>query len=245
MQISQPPREDLSVPAPRQANEDVRRCVEHQEWLERVVPRIAFWTVFGSAILMLLDRYGWRVTGGVLVGSMVALVVARLAVAVVVHFGLQPCRNIRFRRARRKLAAMLKDAAELTSMPCSWYTGAPGAFALTKAGELLLVDRSSGYELLRLTPDWIAAVSVERDLTLVTQTRHSGRSVVGGVGGGFFGGWASGGRSRSVSRHIEETYLEIRYQLEPNGLVRVAVAPFGSGRRGADAACAMIARLQR
>jgi hypothetical protein len=116
---------------------------------------------------------------------------------------------------------------------------------VTTGGELLLVDRSSGYRVLRLARDGIAGVSVEREVTQVTQTRDSGRSVIGGVAGGLFGGWVSGGRSTSVSRQVEEAYLEIRYQLEPNGLVGVAVVPFGADRRGADSACAMIARLQR
>jgi hypothetical protein len=226
-------------------NEDVRRCVEHQEWLERVVPRTAFWTVFGTAVLMLLSRYSWQITGGVLIGGAIALFVAKLAVAIVVGVALEPSRNIRFRRAAKKLGSRLKAAADLTSAPCTWYLGAPGAFTVTGGGELLLVDRSSGYELLRLTREQIAGVSVERNVTQVTQARHSGRSVIGGFGGGLFGGWVSGGWSTSVSRDIEEAYLEIRYQLEPNGLVGVAVVPFGADRRTADTACAMIARLQR
>jgi hypothetical protein len=166
-----------------------------------------------------------------------------VAVAVVVGVILQPSRNLRYRSAVKKLEGRLRGAADLTTAPCTWYTGAPGAFALTAGGELLLGDRSTGYELLRLTPDQIARVSVEREVTQVTQTRHSGRSVIGGVGGGLFGGWVSGGRSTSVSRATEEAYLEIRYQLEPNGLVRVAAVPFGADRRGADSACAMIGRL--
>ena len=138
---------------------------------------------------------------------------------------------------------MVVDAVDLTSHPCVWYTGAPGAFGLTAGGELLLVDRSTGYELLWLTPGQIADVRIEREVTQVTSTRHSGRSVVGGVGGGLFGGWIGGGRSTSVSRNVEEAYLEIHYQRQVNGMVGVAVAPFGSDRRGADAACAMIRRL--
>jgi hypothetical protein len=234
-----------ALPLPRQMNEDVRLCVEHQEWLERVVPRTVFWAAFGTAVLMLLSRYSWHVTGGVLIGGAIALFVAKLTVAVVVSVALEPSRNIRFRMAAKKLSSRLRAAADLTSAPCTWYLGVPGAFALTTGGELLLVDRSSGYELLRLTREQIAGVSVERNLTQVTQTRHSGRSVIGGFGGGLFGGWVSGGRSTSVSRDIEEAYLEIRYQLEPNGLVGVAVVPFGADRRTADSACAMIARLQR
>ena len=225
-------------------NDDVLRCVVHQEWLERIVPRTVFWSLFGTAVLMLLSRYGWHVTGGVLVGAAVALIVARIAVAIAVGVVLRPSRALRFRSAAKKLGARLRAAADLTSSPCTWYTGAPGAFALTSQGELLLADRSTGYELLRLTPDQIAEVSVERELTQVTQTRHSGRTVIGGVGGGLFGGWVSGGRSTSVSSQVEEAYLEIRYQLEANGPVAVAVVPFGADRRAADSACATVLRAR-
>lgn len=230
-------------PAVRSGNEDVRRCVEHQEWLERIVPRTLFWSLLGAGILVLLLRYNWHVTGGVLVGAAIALFLAKVAVALIWAAFLEPSRNLRFKWAARKLAARLKEFADLTSLPCTWYRGAPGAFALSSAGELLLVDRSSGYELLRLGPSQVAGVSVEREVTQVTRTRHSGRSVFGGMAGGFFGGWVSGGRSTSVSRAYEEAYLEIRYQVEPNGLVRVAVVPFGDDRRGADSACAMVGRL--
>ena len=228
----------------RGPNEDVRRCVVHQEWLERIVPRTVFWALFGTALAMLLSRYGWNVTGGVLIGAVGALIVARLAVAIAVGVVLRPSRALRFRAAAKKLGARLKAAGDLSCPPCTWYTGAPGAFALTKGGELLLADRSSGYQLLRLTPDRIADVSVEREVTQVTQTRHSGRTVIGGVGGGLFGGWVSGGRSTSVSRDLEEAYLEIRYQLEANGPVAVAVVPFGANRRAADSACAEILRAR-
>lgn len=72
------------LPPHGSVNEDVRRCVVHQEWLERIVPRTVFWALFGTAILMLLSRYCWHVTGGVLIGAIAALIVARLAVAMAV-----------------------------------------------------------------------------------------------------------------------------------------------------------------
>jgi hypothetical protein len=232
----------LLVPGCR--NEDVLRCVVHQDWLELIVPRTVFWSLFGTAVLMLLSRYSWHVTGGVLIGAVGALIVARLAVAIAIGVVLRPNRNLRFRSAAKKLGLRLKAVGDLSCPACTWYTGTHGAFALTKGGELLLADRSSDYELLRLTPDQIAGVSVEREVTQVTQTRHSGRTVIGGVGGGLFAGWVSGGRSTSVSREREEAYLEIRYQLEANGPVAVAVVPFGADRRAADSACATILRAR-
>jgi hypothetical protein len=232
-----------NVPAVSGVGSGVRKCVEHQEWLERPVPRIALWTILVTAMLMLLHGYHWHVTGGVLVGVLIALVVARLAAAAATTI-LGLFRRFRFGSAARKLRRMVIEAGDLTSPPCVWFTGAPGAFGLTAAGELLLVDRSTSYELLCLRPRQIAGVAVEREVTQVTSTRHSGRSVIGGAGGGLFGGWISAGRSTSVSRNSEEAFLEVHYQLEVNGIVAVAVAPFGSDRRGADAACAMISRLR-
>jgi hypothetical protein len=235
--------QDLHL-VPGYRNDAVLRCVLHQEWLERIVPRTVFWALFGTALLMLLSRYAWNVTGGVLIGAAGALVVARLAVAIAVGVVLRPSRNLRFRSAAKKLGSKMRAAGDLGCPPCTWYIGAPGAFALTKGGELLLADRSSDYELLRLTPDHIAGVSVEREVTQVTQTRQSGRIVIGGVSGGLFGGWVSDGRSTSVSREREEAFLEIRYQLEANGPVAVAVVPFGVDRRAADSACATILRAR-
>lgn len=223
-------------------NDDIRRCVVHQEWLERVVPRTVFWALLGTAVVMLLSRYGWNVTGGVLIGAVGALIVARLAVAIAVTVFLRPSRIFRFRTAAKKLGSRLRAGGDLSCPPCTWYTGAPGAFGLTKDGELLLADRSSGYGLLRLTPNLVADVSVEREITQVTLTRHGGRTVIGGMGGGFFGGWLSGGRSTSVSSEVEEAYLQIRYQLEANGPVTVAIVPFGADRRAADSACTMLRR---
>jgi hypothetical protein len=232
------------VPAANAVGSRVYRSVEHQEWLERVVPRITFWTIFGTGVLMLLQRYHWHVMGGVLVGGFVALILARLAVGGAGAV-LALVRRVRFGSAARRLRAMLMQAADLTTPPCTWYTGAPGAFALDAGGELVLVDRSTRYEVLRLARADIADVSVERDVTQVTTTRHSGRSMIGGVGGGFFGGWVSGGRSTSVSRNLEQAYLEIRYQLQASGLVSTSVVPFGSDRREAEAVCAMIRRWRQ
>jgi hypothetical protein len=234
------PQGALFVPVFR--NDDIRRRVEHQEWLERVVPRTVFWALFGTALVMLLNRCGWNVTGGVLIGAAGALILARFAAAFAVTVVLRPSRNLRFRSAAKKLGSKLRAAGDLSCPPCTWYTGAPGAFALMKGGQLLLADRSSDYVVLRLTPNLVAGVSVEREITQVTQTRHSGRAAVGGVGGGLFGGWLGAGRSTSVSSEVEEAYLEIRYQLEANGPVAVAVVPFGADRRAADSACAMIGR---
>src|SRR4051794_8437476 len=95
------------------ANEDVRRCVQHQEWLESIVPRTVFWAVLGTALLMILMRYHWHVTGGVLVAGAIALVIARVAVALVVGILVSPTRNLRFRLAAKKLGSRL-SAADLT-----------------------------------------------------------------------------------------------------------------------------------
>lgn len=110
------------------ANEDVLRCVVHQEWLERIVPRTVFWSLFGTAVLMLLSRYGWHVTGGVLIGAVGALIIARIAVAIATGIIMRPSRALRFRSAAKKLAARLRAAADLSSPPCTWLYGGARSF---------------------------------------------------------------------------------------------------------------------
>jgi hypothetical protein len=225
-------------------NEDVLRCVESQERLESLVPQVLFWSIFGIPEALILVRTGGRLTGGTIFQGILAFIAGRVAVAIAHSLFLGPSRNIRFKSAAKKLAYRLERTAPLTSRPCSWYLGAPGAFAITAAGELLLADRSTGFSILRLKPEQIVEAKVERDLAQITHTRHSGRTIVGGYGGGAAGGWISGGKSTSITRNHETAFLEIRYQLEPNGLVDTAIVPFGDDRRTADSACAMIWRLQ-
>lgn len=226
------------------ANEDVLRCVESQERLERLAPRILFWSIFGIPAALILVRTEGRLTGGTIFQGIIAFIAGRIAVALAQPTFLKPSRNVRFKSAAKKLAGRIERTAPLTSRPCSWYLGAPGAFAVTRAGELLLADRSTGFSILRLEPEQIVEAKVERDLTQITNTRHSGRTVIGGYGGGFAGGWISGGKSTSISQNRETAFLEIRYQLEPNGIVYTANVPFGDDRRTADSACAMIQRLR-
>ena len=67
----------------------------------------------------------------------------------------------------------------------------------------------------------------------------------GGTSGGLLGAFTSGGLSRSVTRTVETTFLELRYQLERNGAVYTTVIPFGADRRGADALCATLTRFEQ
>jgi hypothetical protein len=124
----------------------------------------------------------------------------------------------------------------------SWYQSSPGAVALCASGGVVLCDRSTTYQALRLTPDQIVGVQVERERTLFTTSRHSARMMIGGGRSGVFGGYIGGGRSTSVSREHEQAFLEIQYQVWAGDCVRITVIPFGEDRRSADAVCATLRR---
>lgn len=78
------------------ANEDVRRCVDSQERLERSVPRILFWSILGIPVALIL-RTGGRLTGGTFFQAVLAFIAGRIAVAVAEALFLRPSRNLRFK----------------------------------------------------------------------------------------------------------------------------------------------------
>lgn len=116
--------------------------------------------------------------------------------------------------------------------------------ALSQSGEVLLIDRSTGYGILRIPHSQIADVQVKRSSQVVTDTHHSGRTTLGGLGGSFGMAYTMGGRSSSVSRTVDSYVLELRFQPERNGAVRTAFVPGGGDHRVVEELCAMIRRLE-
>jgi len=223
-------------------NPDVWRCVWQHERLEALAPKLVFGIIFGGTAAYLLLRAG-RLTGGVIIGAALAFFVAGIVNAVVRISLLQPSRRIRYGAAAKKLAARIGSAGDLSMPTLSWFGHAPGALGVTSNGNLLVAARGTDYQQLRLVPSQIADVRVERDVTHVTSTRHTGRTVIG-LGGGLIGGHVSGGRSTSVTRAVEDICLEVTYQLEPNSAVGSIIIPFGNDRQRAEATAALIRRLQ-
>lgn len=142
-------------------------------------------------------------------------------------------RAVRYRGAARRLLDQLLTVPGTDSRR-AWWEGGPGALAIQRGGHLLLTDRSTGYVPYALGSEQIVGVSVERRATHITDGDTHGHV-------GLFGGVKT--QTRSVTRTVESASLEIRYQLEPNGMVRTAVVPFGDDRRGAEELCGTISRL--
>lgn len=87
-------------------------------------------------------------------------------------------------------------------------------------------------------------MSVEREARHITHTRHSGGTTIGAFGKGFGAAQTFGGRSTSVTETLEQSFLEIRYQLQKNGEVATIVVPGGTDRKVVEELCVCIRRLE-
>lgn len=223
-------------------NDDIRATVDQME-------KIARWT----PLVILAVLVGFPVVSGVLGGSIgsailsgiIMFIVAGFAIRIVNALIIGPMQTVRYKRAATTLAGQVQSLPIPTNLWRSWWTGAPGALAITRNGHVVIVDRSTDYSHLWLGQGQIVNVSVEREATQITNTKHSGRFTLGGVSsGGLFGGYTTGGRSKSTTKTVETAFLEIRYQFERNGSVYTSVIPFSADRRGADELCAAITRIE-
>lgn len=231
-----------ATPIPIRSHPDALACVEQSEKLSRFVPLGILAVLVGLPVLSALLRFQ---LGGAIIGGLIMFVVAGFVIKLVEKLILSPTRSVRYKAVAGRLATAVQSVPTSVSQWRSWWAGAPGALAVTQRGELVIVDRSTNYEELWLHPGQISNVSVEREATQITNTRHGGRFTLGGASSsGLFGGYTFGGRSSSVTHTVETAFLEIRYQLERNGMTYTTVIPFGSDRRGADALCATITRLE-
>jgi uncharacterized membrane protein (DUF485 family) len=223
-------------------NDDVRATVDQMEKIARLTPLVILAVLVGLPVVSSLFSGSF---GGAIFGGIIMFIVAGFVIRIVNALVIRPMQTVRYKGAATKLAAQVQSLPVPTNLWRSWWTGAPGALAITRDGHLVIVDRSTDYSHLWLGTGQIVNVSVEREATQITNTKHSGRFTLGGVSsGGLFGGYTTGGRSRSTTRTIETAFLEIRYQLERNGSVYTSVIPFDADRRGADELCAAITRIE-
>lgn len=224
-------------------NGDIVDCVERQERLERTMPRLIYLIVVGVPVLYHLMRNGGvKFDALLLAGIMFA--VAKVIIFLVNQLFVTAMRARRYDGAAATLRSRLQNDNQLRVRPFVWTIGAPGALALTPAGEIVVIDRSTNYQPLRIAAHQVADVRVERQAQLITHTRHSGRTIVGGFGNSFGIARTLGGSSTSVTRELEQYYLEIRYQLERNGRVETVIVPGGSERRVVEELCATIKRME-
>ena len=234
---------DLPQASATHANDDVIRCVASQERLERTLPMTAMLAVWGVfALLTLVNRH--RDILGMIIGATFTFFIAKLIGRGIRALILEPSRRIRYNRAVTRLRAQMQASGDVAVGPFSWTIGAPGAMAMTRSGEVVILDHAHRYEPLRLAPYHVADVRVERQSQQITQTHHGGRTSIAGLGGSFGMAYTMGGRSTSVTSTVDEYVLEIRYQLEKNGPVSTVTVPGGSDRRVVEELCASIRRLE-
>ena len=223
-------------------NDDIRSTVDQMEKIARLTPLVILALLVGFPVVSGLLNGS---IGGAIIVGIIMFIVAGFVIRIVNALVIGPMQNVRYKRAATTLAGQVQGLPVPTNLWRSWWAGAPGALAITRDGHVVIVDRSTDYSQLWLGQGQIVNVSVEREATQITNTKHSGRFTLGGVSnGGLFGGYTTGGRSKSTTKTVETAFLEIRYQLERNGSVYTSVIPFSADRRGADELCAAITRIE-
>ena len=222
-------------------NDDVRATVEHIQKIAIWMPRGILLVFVAVPVLtaLLHGSIGWALFGGV-----INYLIARLIIMVATRLFLRPMIRFRYRAAAQTLMRQIDALPEPVNLSISWWQDTPGAAAITRGGHVVVTDYDTDYHQLWLNREQIVHATVEREATVHTHTRESGRLTLGGVSGSMFGGYTFGDRSRSVSTTVETAFLEIRYQLDRNESVRTCVIPFGEDRRRADEWRATIERLE-
>ena len=224
-------------------SESVLQCVVSQGKLERLVPKVIYGVVVGIPFVLGLVG-GGEVNASLLLNTALWFLVARVLIWASRGAILGPSRRIRYEKAAANLRNFLHASDSLAVGPVSWTHGAPGALAISRAGEITVANLSTRYEILRILPHQVADVRVEREARHITHTRHSGGTTLGAYGKGFGVAQTFGGRSTSVTETIEQFFLEICYQPQKNGAVSTIVVPCGPVRHDAEELCLAIRRLE-
>ena len=223
--------------------DEILHTVASQERLERTLPRAALVVVWGAYAILTLPNLHRDVLGAI-IWAVLTFFIAKLVVRGVRAIILESSRRIRYDRAATRLQSRLQASEDIAAGPFSWTIGAPGAMAISRSGDVVILNHAHGYAPLRLAPHQIADVQVERQSRQFTQTHQGGRTSLMGLGGSFGAAYTMGGMSTSVTRTVDEYALEIRYQLEKNGPVSTVIVPGGSDRRVVEELCATVRRLE-
>ncbi|MCW2244630.1 putative membrane protein YgcG [Azospirillum fermentarium] len=234
--------EPITHGLPSPDNEKILRNVKIMEKISAIVPLSIIIIIFALPTFSSLFQGNLLL---VLIGGFIMFIIAGLAIKIVDKIILRPIRYVRYKSAAQILQTQMQSLPEPISLWRSWFLIAPGVLAITRAGHVVIVDRSTNYNHLWLAKEQIVSVSVEREATHISKTSHSGSFTFGNVSsGGFLSAFTTGGRSSTTTRTVETAFLEIRYQFERNGAVYTSVVPFGEDRRGADELRAAIMHLQ-
>lgn len=176
-----------------------------------------------------------------------ALIVAIVAVFVFMGFAfaanllvLGPMQTVRYKACVKFLVDMVHRGGMQPTSTWTWHAPAPGICAVDARRKLVFIEsRGTGFQPLLLRPEQILGAKVERESEVYTTTTHSGRTSVFGSNLGH----TFGGKSHSTSTVVERAFLEIHYQLEPQGSPGWVAIPFGANRRDADSMAAAITTL--
>lgn len=216
------------APVDADVGSTVRRTVWQTEALAEWMPLGLFlllWLV--PVAFALRGGVGNAVVVGIVMGLVTPFVIRGISVLV-----LDPVRALRYKKAARLLDGRLHRFAPAFLARQRWQEPNPGVLAITHDRDLIIADRSTGYAFERVPACAIREVTIDRQSTQITNTRHGPRFTMGG-GSTFFGAASFGGRSRSVSRSIETVTLELRFRHPITAPMRTAFIGFGLNRSGA------------
>ncbi|KPH88486.1 hypothetical protein [Komagataeibacter intermedius] len=225
------------------SHDSVLTCVQKTERITAIVPLAIMVICVAPPVLGNLIHLS---VAGALLNGFLCFLISGLLIKGVKAFILTPFQNFRYKKAAEQLGAEIQAGNSSVLQKRIWWQETPGALAITRQGEVIVMDQKSDYRKRYLRADQIVGVQVEREATHITNTRHGGRFTIGGLSrSGLFGGYTFGGRSRSITRTVETAFLELQYQLDPNGVTYMTIVPFGNARREADALCTTIRRMAR
>ena len=112
-------------------------------------------------------------------------------------------------------------------------------------GEIFLVERATGYEVVRLGREWIADVEIVTDTTVHLTETHRPGLMLGVPLGGLVGGLALAGRATTTAKVAERHGVALRYQKTADGALFPCAIPFGGDRDGAVSLKLVLDRLRR
>jgi hypothetical protein len=210
-------------------NHTIRKTVFEIEALSIAVPLLFIAATCGIPLLRLglpsqaSDR---------LLYVAVAFAAARLATAISGIISIHPLRRMRYQRVAQALADQLRARLDAAVILHKWSDTTPGALGMTRSGKLVLIDRSTQYYQLDLSPEKIL-VSFE--------TEHLGlrwiRWLIGDFRIGETTAWAPWAP--------RQVFLAIRYRGDGFGPLYITRIAFGDNQREAEMLYTNLSRLSR
>lgn len=212
-----------------QSGTAVRHTIETMDALALWTPRILMFVGWLAPVAVGLHgdlRYA------ILLGIVMAI-----CISVLIHSldrtVIGPMRRLRFAQAAVNLETGLRAAAPASSIIHRWSQPYPGVLAMTTERHLILVDSSTGYQLVRFGGEDMIDVTVTLSSTPQPNNRPAIRSRVGAAR--LQSGAPCFGRvSRPTARALDTTVLELRYRHRRGAPVIATLIEFGLDRTAAE-----------